>query len=140
MIVNPNGCELSVVNSSVAPEKYKFDHVLPENLSQYEVYQKVLQPFLQLFFDGYDLFVILYGGSQTGKTFSAFGPELSHETDQGLFPRFVRQIFDNFNESEMNLKVSSFDVTNDDVCDLLAQDSRRKSLLGTFHKPRGQYF
>ncbi len=30
----------------------------------------------------------------------------------------------------MNLKVSGFEVTNDDVCDLLPSDGRRKSLLG----------
>lgn len=138
VILNPNGCELSIVGGTIAPEKFKFDHVLPDYSTQPEVFSRTLQPFVQLFFDGYDLFVIMYGGSGSGKTYTLYGPELGLEIsdkDLGLLPRFVDDIFADFKESQMSLKVASFDVTNDDVCDLLAPSGgthggRRKSLLG----------
>ena len=46
---------------------------------------------------------------------------LQSETDHGLMSRFVRSIFESYdyNEDEMTVKVSSFEVTNDDVRDLL---------------------
>ena len=96
--------------------------MLPENVPQSEVFSRVLSPYLELFFDGYDLFVIMYGGSGSGKTHTLFGPEnLQSEGDHGLMIRFVRSIFESYdyNEDEMTVKVSSFEVTNDDVRDLL---------------------
>ena len=49
--------------------------MLPENVPQSEVFSRVLSPYLELFYDGYDLFVIMYGGSGSGKTHTLFGPE-----------------------------------------------------------------
>ncbi len=83
VIVNSKGCELSVVGSNVAPEKFKFDHILTAKASQHEVYYKVLHPFLPLVFDGFDLFVVLYGSSEMGKSFTLSGSEES----QGILPR-----------------------------------------------------
>ena len=60
---------------SLQVEKFKFNHVLPENVPQSEVFSRVLSPYLELFYDGYDLFVIMYGGSGSGKTHTLFGPE-----------------------------------------------------------------
>ena len=133
LILNPNGCELSIVGPNIAPEKFRFDHVLPENTSQNEVFSRVLSPFLPLFFDGFDIFIIMSGAASSGKSYTLFGPEpgpLRSEADLGIIPRFVRHIFENYNELEMTIKVSSFEVTNDDISDSLAPDSRRKSLLG----------
>ena len=96
--------------------------MLPENVPQSEVFSRVLSPYLELFYDGYDLFVIMYGGSGSGKTHTLFGTEtLQSEADHGLMSRFVRSIFESYdyNEDEMTVKVSSFEVTNDDVRDLL---------------------
>ena len=75
----------------------------------------------------------MYGGKSCGKTYTLFGPEpgpLRSETHHGIMSRFVWRIFEKYNEQEMTVKVSSFDVTNNDISDLLAQDQRRNSLLG----------
>lgn len=122
VIINHKNGELSLAGASIATEKFKFDHILPENTPQSEVYSRVLAPFLPLVFDGFDLFVLTHGGSGCGKTFTLFGPDagpLRSESDLGLIPRFVRHIFEYFNEADMVVKASSFDVTNDDICDLL---------------------
>ena len=135
VIPNPKKEEITFV----APkEKFRFDHVLPESITQEDVFSKVLLPFSPCIFDGYDLFVITYGGKSTGKSYTLFGPDpdpLRSEADLGLLPRFLHHIFGKikapeFNEIQTAVKVSSCDVTHDDVSDLLSTGQRRKSLIG----------
>jgi hypothetical protein len=123
LILNKNGTELSLAGPSTAQEKFKFDHILTEDTDQGQVYAKSLQPFVPLIFDGFDLFVIVYGGADSGKSYTLFGPNsgpLRSESELGLIPRLIRDLFQYFVETEMTVKASSFDVTNDDIRDLLA--------------------
>ena len=118
IILSPKTNEITLAGGNVGPEKFRFDHILGENVSQEETFSKVVVPFLPLIYDGFDLFVITYGGSSTGKSFTLFGPDhgpLRAEADFGVVPRFAQHIFENYNATEMAVKVSSFDVTNDDI-------------------------
>jgi hypothetical protein len=69
---------LSIFESNGYKEAFKFDHVLPDDVSQSEVFTRVFDnprtSFIDLILDGFDLFVIGYGGSGCGKTFTLFGP------------------------------------------------------------------
>ena len=122
--------EISIVGPDIPQEKFKFEHVLGENASQAQVYDKVFAPFFTVICDGFDLFVILYGGSGCGKTYTLFGPQTAQtELEDGLIPRFVRQVFnENYHQFETKVKVSSFEVTNHDISDLLVHGQRRQSL------------
>ena len=130
---------LKVAGPNVPQETFEFDYVLEENNSQNDVYDKVLTPFLPLIYDGYDLFVILYGSKGCGKSYTLFGPQQNkqqaevvenYDSEIGLVQRFVHQLFgESYNQSEMKVKVSSFEVTNHDVCDLLVHEQRRQSLF-----------
>ena len=78
VVLNPKGCEISIFESNGYKEAFKFDHVLPDDVSQSEVFTRVFDnprtSFIDLILDGFDLFVIGYGGSGCGKTFTLFGP------------------------------------------------------------------
>ena len=118
VILSPKQSEITLAGGSVGPEKFRFDHILNENVSQEETFSRVLSPFLPLIYDGFDLYVITYGGTGTGKSYTLFGPDLGPlgtEDDAGILPRFAHHIFANFNAAEMAVKVSSFDVTSDDI-------------------------
>ena len=133
VILSPKKSEITLVGPNLPQEKFRFDHVLGEHVTQEDLFATVVSPFLPLIFDGFDFFVITYGGRSSGKSFTLFGPDhgpLRSEADFGILPRFVRHIFKNSNATEMAVKVSSFDVSNDDISDLLSRGQRRKSLIG----------
>ena len=128
---------LKVVGPNVPQETFEFDYVLEENDSQNDVYDKLLTPFIPLIYDGYDLFIILYGSKGCGKSYTLFGPQNKKKTEVenydseiGLVQRFVDQLYgESYNPSNVKIKVSSFEVTNHDVCDLLVHEQRRQSLF-----------
>ena len=119
--------ELSIVGPDIPQEKFKFEFLLGENESQNDVYKKVLAQYFPVILDGFDLFVIMYGGSGCGKSYTLLGPQ-SERTDSelGIIPRFVNQVFENFNQHVMKVHVSSFEVTNDIIRDLVSETERGK--------------
>ena len=47
-------------------------------------------------FTGSDITIIVYGKTQTGKTYTIFGPEFNcmlSETEFGILPRTIRKLF-----------------------------------------------
>ena len=148
VVLNPKGSEISIFESNGYKEAFKFDHVLPEDVSQSEVFTRVFDnprtSFIDLILDGFDLFVIGYGGGGCGKTFSLFGPnslsepsEIRSEADHGIMSRFAWRIFENLEHEEMTVKVSSYEIINNEPFDLLVyqdpspSNRRRSSLCGT---------
>ncbi len=133
--------ELNVVSSTVPEEKFRFENIFDDRHDQESVFVRTLQPFVPLIFDGFDVFVLVYGGASCGKSYTLFGPQppLRSESELGLIPRLVRELF-NYeigDDNDVTVKASGFDVSNDDVCDLRSSwesnrnNQRRRSLIST---------
>lgn len=84
--------------NSVDTEKssFKIRHALPYGCSQEYIYRNTVQPMIQNFLEGYDVSIVTYGQSNTGKTYCMFGPGFDgiySELEQGIVPRAICHIF-----------------------------------------------
>ena len=111
--------------------------VFSEDSTQEELFSESLAQFVEVVLDGYDLTILAYGQSGTGKSHTLFGPDnvlglANSESDFGLLQRFVRSLFHNVDQVGENRKphviftVSSIDVDDNDVRDLLADGHEGK--------------
>ena len=77
------------------------------NTGQEEVYLSSLEPLLTTLLDGYNVSVILYGASGTGKTHTMMGPgpglgPVLEEESFGLIHRSVRSLFGALSQLQMS--------------------------------------
>ena len=103
--------------------RFQFERVFAESCSQKVVYTTFLDQFVSLVLDGYDLTVLAYGQSGSGKTHTLVGPDLPcavNEEDFALVPRFAIQLFNQLEEQRsikqtaFEVKVSFFGIGDDD--------------------------
>ena len=100
------------------------------NTGQEEVYLSSLEPLLTTLLDGYNVSVILYGASGTGKTHTMMGPgpglgPVLEEESFGLIHRSVRSLFGALSQLQMSgvqcgLEVEYVEIFNDEIRDLLS--------------------
>lgn len=110
-----------------------FHYVLNESTSQETVFHTCIDQFLALVQVGYDLTLMAYGPAGAGKTHTLVGSDLPlamNESDFGLIPRVIRQLFHDMTRPDPNqsglervwARVSFMDVDNDQIRDLLSND------------------
>ncbi|KAF1779347.1 Kinesin-like protein [Phytophthora cactorum] len=112
-----------------------FDHVFPQSATQTELYDEALYPWMASFLQGFNVTVIAYGQTGSGKTHtmgnhmpstslissnlfarspSTDGSEEEAadtlDSDEGLIPRFLHQLFSELHDSE---------IYGEDIHDLL---------------------
>ncbi|EEY54186.1 kinesin-like protein [Phytophthora infestans T30-4] len=134
--------------------KFTFDHVFPQTTTQAELYDEALQPWMASFLQGFNVTVIAYGQTGSGKTHTMGNhmPSTSLlsgnlftrspstddsddeaadtlESDEGLIPRFLHQLFTKLNDSgsKFQLSVSFLEIYGEDIHDLLDSGSSRRS-------------
>lgn len=127
--------------------EFTFDHVLPPEACQTEMYQCVGHDVVEDVLRGYNGTILAYGQTGTGKTYTIFGPNInwdigvngrkkpskpiqadsngewkSDELD-GVIPRSIHQIFDhikkNKNSTEFRVAVSFLQIYMENLMDLL---------------------
>lgn len=77
-------------------QTFQVNRALPVDCTQAYLYSSIMPPQVGCFLDGCDTSVVLFGQSGTGKTYTLFGQgfECIHsESDQGIIPRFITDIF-----------------------------------------------
>jgi kinesin family protein 11 len=104
------------------------------------VYNQVVKPVVMEVIEGYNCTIFAYGQTGTGKTFTMEGerspnsPELSWEEDPnvGIIPRSVSQLFSALNAinncSEYSVKISFIKLYNEELSDLLSDNSDNERL------------
>ncbi|KAG3174477.1 hypothetical protein C6341_g9757 [Phytophthora cactorum] len=133
-------------DGATGERKFTFDHVFPQSATQTELYDEALYPWMASFLQGFNVTVIAYGQTGSGKTHtmgnhmpstslissnlfarspSTDGSEEEAadtlDSDEGLIPRFLHQLFSELHDSESNyqLSVSFLEIYGEDIHDLL---------------------
>ncbi|KAM7365728.1 hypothetical protein PAMP_016641 [Pampus punctatissimus] len=101
---------------------YVFDHVLPPNTSQEQVYDQCAKQIVRDVLGGYNGTIFAYGQTSSGKTHTMEG-KLHDPQLMGIIPRIAHDIFDHIYSMDENLefhiKVSYFEIYLDKIRDLL---------------------
>lgn len=106
-------------------QTFHVNRALPVDCSQAHLFNSFMIPQINCFLDGCDTSVVVFGQSQTGKTYTLFGPgfECIHsECDQGIVPRFLTEIFHKLNqmsEREFILHITWMQVVTNNIFDVL---------------------
>ncbi|CAI9173822.1 unnamed protein product [Rangifer tarandus platyrhynchus] len=114
---------------------YTFERVYGPAASQRVVFEDVC-PLLTSFLDGYNVCIMAYGQTGSGKSFTMLGPHCQEEPappseprgDAGIIPRAAGELFRLISEDASRspeVDISIVEVYNNDIFDLLANDSCR---------------
>ncbi|RHZ47071.1 hypothetical protein Glove_593g4 [Diversispora epigaea] len=107
---------------------FQYDYVFGPEASQEDVYNKSVTNLLGKFLEGYNVTILAYGQTSSGKTYTmGTSDEDSLSTEsQGIIPRTMSALFetiksDQFKTSKFTIKVSFVEIHNEDLIDLLGQ-------------------
>ena len=118
------------INNTKTQWAFKFDQVLPMDISQAQVFDRVGKNVVQNALDGYNSTVFAYGQTGSGKTFTITGGSERYE-DRGIIPRALSMIFQAFRERSdcsWSAHVSYMEIYNEQGFDLLNESSGAKAL------------
>ena len=121
------------INNTKTQWAFKFDQVLPMDISQAQVFDRVGKNVVQNALDGYNSTVFAYGQTGSGKTFTITGGSERYE-DRGIIPRALSMIFAEFrnrSDCSWSAHVSYMEIYNEQGFDLL-----NDCLLYTSPSPR----
>ncbi|XP_041983182.1 kinesin-like protein costa [Aricia agestis] len=106
-------------------QTFHVNRALPVDCSQAHLFNSFMIPQINCFLDGCDTSVVIFGQPKSGKTYTLFGPgfECIHsESDQGIIPRFLSEIFHRLGqmpEREYILHITWMQVINNNIFDVL---------------------
>jgi len=107
-------------NKDAKKHTFNFDHVIPTDWTQQQVYETTAKPLLDDVFNGISVCQLYYGQTGAGKSFSSFG--IKTPEGRGVVPRFAEDIFKRINDTEeveFTVKVSYVEIYNEQIRDLL---------------------
>ncbi|DBA04396.1 TPA: hypothetical protein N0F65_009992 [Lagenidium giganteum] len=105
-----------------------FDSVYDEQTTQQQFYEESGYPLVESIFEGYNGTIFAYGQTGCGKTHTMQGKESPPEL-RGVIPHSFDHIFENINadaNKEYMVRVSYLEIYNEDIRDLLGDDSKKK--------------
>lgn len=76
-----------------------------------DVYQRVVEPVWPSILEGYGSAFVVLGGAETGKATTMFGDDKWSDTNKGIFPRFVEDVFVRFQEKARGDTALKFEVS-----------------------------
>ena len=125
--VVPN--EPQVIIGSDKP--FTFDYVFGSTCQQEDLYNQVVEPLMDTYFNGYNVTVLAYGQTGSGKTYSMGTcatintSNVNDEMNNAVIPRVIKEIFRRIeNQKEQYdflVKVSFLEIHNEEINDLLNQ-------------------
>ncbi|KAH8094395.1 hypothetical protein JL720_4394 [Aureococcus anophagefferens] len=85
------------INNTRTKFAFKFDSILPMDIDQEQVFDRVGKHVVQNALDGYNSTIFAYGQTGSGKTFTITGGSEKY-SDRGIIPRAISMIFGKFRE------------------------------------------
>ncbi|KAK3873312.1 hypothetical protein Pcinc_021669, partial [Petrolisthes cinctipes] len=119
---------------------FTYDYAYPADSSQGYVYETAVKNVVKNLFKGYNVTVLAYGQTGTGKTHT-MGTTYTRDDDvePGIIPRAVKDIFDGVaeqNECEYMVKVSFIELYKENLFDLLNNRSRDECSVDIREDPK----
>ncbi|RIA92757.1 P-loop containing nucleoside triphosphate hydrolase protein, partial [Glomus cerebriforme] len=126
----------------VAGEKkqyFSYDHVFGPDSTQKDIYDKAVLKLIDKFLEGYNVTILAYGQTSSGKTFTmgTSDNESIEPDDKGIIPRAISTLFTSMSSAQyktrrFSIKVSFIEIYNEDLIDLLGEgegESRPQVLI-----------
>ncbi|KAI8582490.1 hypothetical protein K450DRAFT_170870, partial [Umbelopsis ramanniana AG] len=131
---------LKIQNSSVNvvshQKTFTFDYVFGPNSTQDEIFVTLASPLIHKFIDGYNVTILAYGQTSSGKTYTMgtaqHGDDADDIQNEGIIPRAMSLLFetkfrplsvasalDDMRRNKSSIKVSFVEIYNEDLVDLL---------------------
>ncbi|RKP27546.1 P-loop containing nucleoside triphosphate hydrolase protein, partial [Syncephalis pseudoplumigaleata] len=113
---------------------FSYDYVFSPESTQVEVYEELVLPLLDKFFDGYNATILAYGQTSSGKTHT-MGTGCAHDYDNdavGIIPRAIHELFERIYHAQQSrsstryqVRVSFLEIYNEELIDLLSESGTR---------------
>ncbi|CAG8448231.1 2961_t:CDS:2 [Acaulospora colombiana] len=121
-----------VIAQGEKKQTFNFDYVFGPEAEQKEVYQSAVEKLVDQFLEGYNVTILAYGQTSSGKTHTmgtSHNSSISPE-QKGIIPRAMSTLFSamnspRFRSRKFSIKVSFIEIYNEELIDLLADYSSR---------------
>ncbi|KAI9203308.1 P-loop containing nucleoside triphosphate hydrolase protein [Polychytrium aggregatum] len=110
---------------------FTFDHVFDQPTLQEHLYNRVCRSLVEQFLDGFNVTILAYGQTSSGKTFTMGSAEPDQNHLRGIIPRVIQQIFESpqtSDPSSFNLKVSFVEIYQEQLRDLLSGEGENREI------------
>ena len=130
---------LSINSEEGKEHAFQFDHVWSSKANQGDIFAEVA-PLVQSSLDGYNVCLFSYGQTGSGKTFTMQGANMGES--RGIIPRSIEKIMEEaarLSEQgwQYRLEVTFLEIYNENVRDLLLENSSEQSSLQILMHPDG---
>ncbi|KAF8790536.1 chromosome-associated kinesin KIF4-like [Argiope bruennichi] len=124
-------------NSTVHLQKktYTFDYVFRPGVTNETVYNAVVAEKIRPIFEGYNVTILAYGPTGSGKTYTMgtdYNPKTTSNPDIGIIPRGISEIFrvieSQKDSIDFSVKVSFLELYREEIFDLLQKTKTACSL------------
>lgn len=135
----PDNRSLNINSEEGKEHGFQFDHVWSNKANQADVFNEVA-PLVQSSLDGYNVCLFSYGQTGSGKTFTMQGANMGDS--RGIIPRSIEKIMDEAGRLteqgwQYRLEVTFLEIYNENVRDLLLDNSSEQSNLQILMNPEG---
>ncbi|XP_047000346.1 kinesin-like protein KIN-7M, chloroplastic isoform X1 [Schistocerca americana] len=117
-VTGNNIAQIDPSSGTVLREGYTFDHVFGMDVSNAEIFDKVVKPLVHPTVDGFNTTIFAYGQTSSGKTYTMLGDK----KEPGIIPLTVSAMFDAMQRSsgrEFLVRASYMEIYNEKINDLL---------------------
>ncbi|CAG8434361.1 7837_t:CDS:2 [Scutellospora calospora] len=118
----------SIIVQGEKKQQFSYDYVFGPESTQEEVYTNAIVKLVENFLDGYNVTILAYGQTSSGKTHTmgtADNSSISSDS-KGIIPRAMETLFTTLNSMQCKnqkfcIKVSFIEIYNEDLIDLLGE-------------------
>lgn len=112
---------------------FKFDTIFPAETTQKNIYEALITPLIDEIFNGFNTTIMAYGQTGSGKTYTMGTSKKQNEScdneeEIGILPRIMKDIWDKIysisNEKKVVIRVSFFEIYNEEIVDLLKKSDK----------------
>ncbi|CAO3696526.1 unnamed protein product [Rhizopus stolonifer] len=114
-VLKPQEKTVQVVSQN---KQFTFDHVFGTKSKQEDIFNRVGEPMIRKFMDGYNTTFIAYGQTSSGKTYTMGTSSINQ---QGIVPSAMSLLFELLPKHQ-SLIISFIEIYNEEVHDLLNQN------------------
>jgi len=123
---------------------FEFDNILGQKTSQEDAYDTIARGIINDVMEGYNGTIMAYGQTGSGKSYTIFGKKNSLDgrqidSDMGIVPRAVKQIFDFINthsdKAQFQVRVAFMQIYMEQISDLIPDADDQENPTPTTQNP-----